>query len=60
MVLRKTLLHAEGGDLVPVRGPDALSLVHRLTLESWSLAGLAEPSYTRSETPIRFVPYPRR
>lgn len=60
MVLRKTSLHADEVDLAPVGGPEAISLVHRLTRESWSLAGLAEPTYARSETPVRFVPRPRR
>jgi len=60
VVLHKTLLHGGDADLASVRGPEAVSLVHRLTRESWSLAGLSVPSYTRSETPIRFVPRPRR
>jgi len=60
VVLRRTSLHAEDGDPVPVHGPEAVSLVHRLTRESWSLAGLTEPTYTRTETPIRFVPRPPR
>jgi hypothetical protein len=60
VVLRKSLLHAWDGDVAPVSGPEAVSLVHQLTRESWSLAGLAEHSYTRAETPVRFVPRPRR
>ena len=56
--LRKTRLHADP-DEPPLRGPEAVSLVHRLTLESWSLAGLELPRYARHEIPIRFVLRPR-
>jgi len=44
------------GDLTPMSGPDAVSLVRQLTSESWSLAGLELPSYTRDRIPWRFVP----
>lgn len=61
MVLRKTTLYApDGDDLVAVSGTEAVSLVHRLAREAWTLAGFAEPTYTRAETPIRFVPCSRR
>lgn len=60
VVIRSTSLYEPGEDPVPVHGPEAVSLVHRLTRESWSLAGLAQPTYTRAETPIRFVPRPPR
>jgi hypothetical protein len=56
IVLRKTRLDAEGDDVVPCRGTAAVSLVWRLTRESWSLAGRAIPTYRRDETPYRFVP----
>jgi hypothetical protein len=43
-------------DLTPIRGVDAISLVWPLTLESWSLARLDNPSYERATTPYRFMP----
>jgi hypothetical protein len=43
-------------DPSPVRGAEAISLVSRLTRESWSLGGLELPAYPRSATPFRFVP----
>jgi hypothetical protein len=55
-ILRKTTLSEREHDLSPITGAEAVSLVDRLTRESWSLAGLPEPTYTRSEIPIRFVP----
>ena len=58
-VLYKTCLSPRERDLAPVRGPDAVSLVLHLTRESYSLAGLAEPSYAREQIPCRFVPWPR-
>jgi len=36
-----------------------MSLVMHLTRESYSLAGLEEPKYTREQTPYRFVPRPQ-
>ncbi len=56
VILRKSRLQATEEDLTPVRGVEAVSLVHRLTREAWSLSGMPEPSYTRAETPWRFVP----
>jgi hypothetical protein len=56
MVLRKSALKPVEDDANPVRGEDALTLVHRLTLESWSLAGRPPPSYPRAQIPWRFVP----
>lgn len=35
------------------------TLVQELTRESWALSGAPEPTYTRHETPDRFVPHPR-
>jgi hypothetical protein len=55
-VLRKTRLQPTEADLTPVRGPAAVALVRQLTAESWSLAGLEPPSYTRERIPWRFVP----
>jgi hypothetical protein len=60
VILRKSTLRAAEEDLSLVFGAEAVSLVHRLTRESWSLAGFQEPSYTRPETPYRFVPRPGR
>ncbi len=39
-----------------MRGEAAISLVTRLTQESWSLAGLEIPTYSRASIPVRFVP----
>jgi hypothetical protein len=55
MILRKTVLQAQEEDLSPVYGAEALSLVHRLTQESWALSGRVLPGYTREQTPYRFV-----
>jgi hypothetical protein len=56
MILRKARLQRVEADLSPVRGADAVSLVHRLTMESWSLSGRSLPTYRREEIPVRFVP----
>ncbi len=55
VILRKSCLQATEGDLSPIDGAEAVALACRLTREAWSLAGLEEPSYTRAETPYRFV-----
>jgi hypothetical protein len=55
-VLRKSRSQRQEADLTPVSGPEAVALVLRLTAESWSLAGLEVPSYTRDRIPWRFVP----
>ena len=55
-ILRKTRLQRSEADLAPMSGPDAVSLVRQLTAESWSLAGLELPTYTRDRIPWRFVP----
>jgi hypothetical protein len=54
-VLRKARLTAEEVDLSPIDGAGAISLVARLSRESFSLTGQAEPTYTRAETPYKFV-----
>jgi hypothetical protein len=54
-VLRKGMLQAREHDFDPISGPAALSLLTRLTDESWSLSGLPWPSYSRQEIPCRFV-----
>jgi hypothetical protein len=56
MVLHKGHVGEPEVDFSPVSGPEALSLVHRLTLTSFSLAGLTRPTYTRAQIPCRFVP----
>ena len=56
MTLRKGRLQAREEDLSPIAGAEAVSLVQKLTDESWALAGLPFPSYTRAEIPCRFVP----
>jgi hypothetical protein len=43
-------------DFSPVRGDAAITLVTRLTRESWSLAGRGLPTYSRGAVPCRFVP----
>lgn len=55
-VLSRTRLQPVEADLAPLSGAEAVSLVHALTLESWSESGRELPRYTRRETPIRFVP----
>jgi len=54
-VLHKATLGAREHDFDPVSGPAALSLVTRLTNESWSLSGLPWPSYSRRDVPVRFL-----
>ena len=56
VILHKARLSATETDLSPIRGVDGMSLVSRLTEESWRLAGLEQPSYRREEIPCRFVP----
>ena len=58
-VLRKSTLAAGEHDLHPLHGADAVSLLTRLSAESWALTGRAWPSYARHEIPHRFVPRPR-
>lgn len=55
-ILRKGRLDDREGDPAPISGPDAVALVQQLTAESWSLAGLEVPSYTRETIAWRFVP----
>lgn len=54
--LRKTVLLPVESDLSPIEGPEAVSLVARLTRESWSLSGSTAPTYTRQQIPCKFVP----
>lgn len=54
-VLVRTRLKASNADLDPLRGPEAVSLVDRLTREGWQLSGRRLPVYDRATTPCRFV-----
>ena len=56
MTLRKTRLGEAEVDFSPTFGAAAISLVHRLTLTSYGLAGLPRPAYTRQTMPYKFVP----
>lgn len=55
MTLRKARVGDPEVDLDPVFGAEAVSLVHRLTLMSYSLAGKPIPALSRAELPCRFV-----
>ena len=59
MVLRKARLGEPELDFSPVRGVAAISLATRLTIESFSLAGIADAQYSRASVPVRFVPRTR-
>jgi hypothetical protein len=48
-VLNRVTLNGIEPDPLPVSGPDAVSLVERLTRESWTAAGLAFPEYSRGQ-----------
>lgn len=56
MTLHKGRLGEPEVDFSPVSGAEAISLVHRLTMASFSLAGYSRPTYTRAQIPCRFVP----
>ena len=53
--LHRTHLNPIEEDLAPVSGAAAISLVHRLTRESWAMAGLPSPEYSRAAVPVKFV-----
>lgn len=55
LTLTRTTL-ADETDPQPIDGAEAVSLLTRLSLESHRLAQLPEPTYTRAEIPVRFVP----
>jgi hypothetical protein len=59
MVIHKARLGEPELDFTPVRGAAAISLTTRLTIESFSLAGLANAPYSRASLPVRFVPRTR-
>ena len=54
-VLLKSNLLDDESDVCPVRGAQAVSLAVALTKQSWAMAGLVWPSYTRANIPIAFV-----
>lgn len=56
VILNRTKLGGIEADPVPVSGADAVSLVDRLTRESWTAAGLGFPQYSREQTPVSFSP----
>jgi hypothetical protein len=56
MVMRKARLGQPEVDFTPVRGAAAISLATRLTIESFSLAGVTNAQYSRADVPVRFVP----
>jgi hypothetical protein len=56
MTLRKSRLGEPEVDFSPVFGTDAISLVTRLTLTSYDLAGYTRPAYSREQIPCKFVP----
>jgi hypothetical protein len=56
MTLHKGRVGDHEVDFSPVFGTEALSLLHRLTLTSFSLAGVTQPTYARAQIPCRFVP----
>ena len=55
-ILNRTRLGRVERDLTPLSGPEALSLVERLTRESWTAAGKTFPRYRRDQVPVHFVP----
>lgn len=56
MTLHKGRLGEPEVDFSPVFGSEAISLVYRLTLASYGLAGQPRPTYARAQIPCRFVP----
>ena len=59
MVIYKARLGQPELDFTPVRGEEAISLTTRLTVESFSLAGVASARHARDGVPVRFVPRTR-
>ena len=56
MVILKARLGQPEFDFTPVRGEAAISLATRLTIESFSLAGMANARHARDSVSVRFVP----
>ena len=59
MVARKGRLGQPELDFTPVRGVEAVSLATRLTVESFSLAGISSAAGSRDRVQVRFVPRTR-
>jgi len=59
-VLRRATLGGIEPDPLPLSGPEAVSLVGRLTQESWTAAGLTFPRYSRDQIPLQIGLPPRR
>jgi hypothetical protein len=59
MVIHKARLGEPELDFSPVRGEAAISLSTRLTIESFSLAGMANARHARDSVQVSFVPRPR-
>jgi hypothetical protein len=59
MVIHKARLGEPDLDFTPVRGEAAISLATRLTVESFSLADMADTGRARDSIPVRFVPRSR-
>ncbi len=59
MVIHKGRLGEPELDFTPVSGEAAISLTTRLTIESFSLAGMLDAGHARVAIPVRFVPRPR-
>lgn len=59
MVIRKGRLGQPELDFTPVRGVEAISLATRLTVESFSLAGVSSAAGSRDRVHVRFVPRTR-
>ena len=55
MVMRKARLGQPEVDFTPIKGVAAVSLATRLTIESFSLAGMANARLSRDRIPVRFV-----
>ncbi len=56
MVIHKARLGEPELDFTPVKGEAAISLATRLTVESFSLAGVAGAQHPRDIIPVRFIP----
>ena len=59
MVIHKTRLGEPELDFTPVRGEAAISLMTRLTIESFSLADAGNVRHSLDGLPVRFVPRSR-
>jgi hypothetical protein len=59
MIIRKARLGQPEVDFTPMRGAAAVSLATQLTIESFSLAGVANARSSRNAFPVRFVPRSR-